>query len=146
MTTSAGTGSEGFYNTDGTLQDGKVKALTRTYMQATQGVLKSMKFNTETSDFYALFKVDTSIQQPSIAYFSEYYYYQQGVDVSVYDYSGVRLSEQQGDFTLDLSQPNYVKVQVKNAAFDGHILSIQLTKKHLGGEGVPVEERKPLFF
>jgi len=45
-------------------------------MQATQGVLKSMKFNTETSDFYALFKVDTSIQQPSIAYFSEYYYYQ----------------------------------------------------------------------
>jgi hypothetical protein len=27
LTTSAGTGSEGFYNNDGTLQDGKVKAL-----------------------------------------------------------------------------------------------------------------------
>jgi endoglycosylceramidase len=35
LTTSAGTGSEGFYNSDGTLQDWKVKALTRSYLMAT---------------------------------------------------------------------------------------------------------------
>ena len=35
LTTSAGTGSEGFYNFDGTLQTKKVKALTRTYLQYT---------------------------------------------------------------------------------------------------------------
>ena len=31
LTTSAGTGSEGFWNQDGTLQDYKVKALARSY-------------------------------------------------------------------------------------------------------------------
>lgn len=35
LTTTAGTGSEGFYNKDGSLQDKKVKALSRTYMQRT---------------------------------------------------------------------------------------------------------------
>lgn len=38
LTTSAGTGSEGFYNADGSLQDWKVKALARSYLMATQGV------------------------------------------------------------------------------------------------------------
>lgn len=40
LTTSAGTGAEGFYNKDGTLQSWKVKALARTYFMATQGVPK----------------------------------------------------------------------------------------------------------
>jgi len=35
LTTSAGTGSEGFYNSDGTLQTNKVAALARIYLQAT---------------------------------------------------------------------------------------------------------------
>lgn len=34
LTTSAGTHSEGFYNFDGTLQQVKVKALSRTYVKA----------------------------------------------------------------------------------------------------------------
>lgn len=49
LTTSAGTGSEGFYNPDGTLQLKKVKSLARTYHTATQGTLLSMKFNPATS-------------------------------------------------------------------------------------------------
>lgn len=35
LTTTAGTGSEGFYDDDGTLQEDKMKALTRTYLQVT---------------------------------------------------------------------------------------------------------------
>lgn len=35
LTTSSGTGSEGFWNKDGTLQSWKVKALARTYLKAT---------------------------------------------------------------------------------------------------------------
>ena len=38
LTTSAGTGSEGFYDADGTLQEAKVKIMARTYFPATQGV------------------------------------------------------------------------------------------------------------
>lgn len=39
LTTSAGTGSEGFYNTDGSLQQHKVMAISRSYMPYTQGRL-----------------------------------------------------------------------------------------------------------
>ena len=35
LTTSAGTGSEGFYNKDGSLQSWKVKALARSYLMTT---------------------------------------------------------------------------------------------------------------
>jgi endoglycosylceramidase len=55
LTTSAGTGSEGFYNNDGSLQDEKVKALARSYLQATQGVIKTMKFYTTNRFFHAMF-------------------------------------------------------------------------------------------
>ena len=51
LTSTAFDQSEGFYNKDGTLQVGKVKALSRTYMQATQGILTSMSFSTQTSEF-----------------------------------------------------------------------------------------------
>jgi hypothetical protein len=45
LTTTAGTGSEGFYNDDGTLQVDKVTALSRPYVQYTQGTLKTMKYD-----------------------------------------------------------------------------------------------------
>jgi hypothetical protein len=50
-TTLPNTGAEGFFYANGTLQNTKLKALTRTYMQKTQGTLKHMKFYTDTSDF-----------------------------------------------------------------------------------------------
>ena len=53
LTTTAGTGSEGFYNDDGALQTEKIRALTRTYLPATQGTLLKLNFNTTTSIFNA---------------------------------------------------------------------------------------------
>ena len=70
LTTSAGTNSEGFYNTDGSLQSFKVKALARSYMQRTQGIPTKQSFNTETSEFTFEFTVDTSVKSPSIGFFS----------------------------------------------------------------------------
>lgn len=55
LTTSAGTGSEGFYNSDGTLQEWKVKALARTYLPFTQGVLTRQNFDTQSANFTAEF-------------------------------------------------------------------------------------------
>lgn len=49
ITTTAGTGSEGFYNPDGTLQIRKVKALSRTYVKHAQGTIKAMKFAAQDS-------------------------------------------------------------------------------------------------
>jgi endoglycosylceramidase len=85
LTTSAGTGSEGFYNNDGTLQEGKVKALTRTYLTSTQGILSSMQFSSETSNFEARFKLNTDIKAPSVLYYNKKYYYNQGLDIVLHN-------------------------------------------------------------
>merc|ERR1712166_683669 len=57
---SAGTGNEGFYNNDGSLQTWKVKALARSYMMATQGepALSGTTFNSDTSAFSATYTVN----------------------------------------------------------------------------------------
>jgi endoglycosylceramidase len=49
LTTSAGTGSEGFYDPDGSLQTWKVKALSRTYLMNTQGVPTHQEFDMDTA-------------------------------------------------------------------------------------------------
>ena len=53
------TGPEGFFNEDGSVQTKKVKALTRTYLQATQGTLLRMNFQNQTAFFTATFAVNT---------------------------------------------------------------------------------------
>jgi len=68
LTTTAGTGAEGFYNLDGSLQEKKVKALSRTYAQNTQGTLKKQFFNTSTSHFEIEFVYDHSIKAPTVVY------------------------------------------------------------------------------
>ncbi len=65
LTTSAGTGSEGFYNPDGTLQAWKVKAMARTYLMFTQGTPLLNKFNMDNSEFHAQFTVDVNITEPT---------------------------------------------------------------------------------
>lgn len=71
LTTSAGTGSEGFYNEDGTLQDWKVKALARTYLMYTQGVPTYFNFDTESGVFTASILVDTTIEEATVMYTSD---------------------------------------------------------------------------
>ena len=93
MTTSAGTGSEGFYNNDGTLQDGKVKALTRTYLTATQGTLKSMQFSTQTSSFEARYDVNTNIKLPTVLYYNQHYWYPNGIKFVLYNSNDLPLVE-----------------------------------------------------
>ena len=68
LTTSAGVGSEGFYEHDGSLQEWKVKALSRTYLMATQGVPTLQKFDMDTSDFTAEFTANTNVDAPTIIY------------------------------------------------------------------------------
>lgn len=129
LTTSAGTGSEGFYNNDGTLQDGKVKALARTYLQATQGTLKNMKFYTSNRFFRAQFFVDTSITEPTNVYYNTEYWYTEGVDIRVFDQAGNTLSEANGDYKLDLTTSQQAKITVVKSSLNGQLLSLQVTPK-----------------
>jgi len=61
LTTSAGDKSEGFYNKDGSIQHGKIKALTRTYVKQAQGTIASMNFDTDSGKFVAEVDIDTTI-------------------------------------------------------------------------------------
>jgi endoglycosylceramidase len=85
LTTSAGTGSEGFYSQDGEIIESKVKALTRTYLQYTQGELKSMSFDPATSNFEASFVLDIHNQDGTTIYYNTEYYYENGIDFSLAD-------------------------------------------------------------
>ena len=84
LTTVAGTGSEGFYNDDGTLQTYKVKALARSYMPYTQGSLSSIRFDPESSEFDAEFRYESGTQGvDTVAYLNAEFYYPDGLDIEI---------------------------------------------------------------
>ena len=112
LTTSAGSASEGFYNKDGSLQNQKVKALARTYMLATQGVPKSMNFETSNAEFTSVFTVNTSIKEPTVIYYSTEYWYPHGFDLIVSDATKNLIPET--DYTLDQTKDNYLQIIVTN--------------------------------
>jgi endoglycosylceramidase len=74
LTTSAGTGSEGFYNQDGSLQEWKAKALARSYPMFTQGVLKTLNFDTETASLDFTFTLDMKIKAPTVIFQNDEYW------------------------------------------------------------------------
>lgn len=71
LTTSAGSGSEGFYNKDGSIQGNKVKALGRTYVKYAQGTILKSKFATsdqgtmKAGQFVTEIKHDNTISAPT---------------------------------------------------------------------------------
>jgi len=93
LTTSAGDRSEGFYNFDGTLEAKKVQALARSYVQAAQGTIESMKFHLDQDGEFPVgtlvadVKVDTDITAPTIVHalqkHDELSWYPEGLTVEV---------------------------------------------------------------
>lgn len=81
--TTTGGAKEGLFNSDGTPQYDKVKALTRSYVQAFQGEGKSMRFDTNTGRFTTNYYLDTSIQAPTVIYLNEEYWYSNSYKVTV---------------------------------------------------------------
>jgi hypothetical protein len=118
LTTSAGVGSEGFYNHDGSLQEWKVKALSRTYLMSTQGVPTYQNFDMKTSNFSATFEVNSSINAPTVVYLNQKYYYPEGFNYTL---------SVPADF--DLSDSRYIKFQITDPTTNGSQVSIKITKK-----------------
>jgi len=150
LTTSAGTGSEGFYNRNGTLQRQKVLHLSRTYVQVAQGVVKAMKFRTgnyqpPASDdildipgsFSATITIDTDIQAPTVIHallqgpeeHPALSWYPNGVDVSV------RMVDMPGDVPPAGFKPitswdkNRLSILVNQAEFHGRDMFVTLVPK-----------------
>ena len=100
--TTTGSSTEGLFNKDGSVQTNKVKALTKTYLKATQGQVKSMKFDVETGFFTATYKLDSSITAPTELYFHSKYFYPQGYKLSVINYSRAPEVSQTSNNTLEI--------------------------------------------
>lgn len=75
ITTSAGTHSEGFYNKDGTLQIYKITELTRPYVRAAQGLIKSMKAGDDYNSFNASVLIDSQVEAPTEVYINTEYWF-----------------------------------------------------------------------
>ena len=121
LTTSAGTGSEGFWNQDGTLQDYKVKALARSYMPYTQGILDEMKFNTDTAVFYAQFTFNSTAAE-SVAYLNQEYWYISEPDVQVFVNGAELAAADLG--AVSSYDNNYYSFDLSTLAQDGDTVTI----------------------
>jgi hypothetical protein len=86
LTTAAGNRSEGFYNVDGSLQLDKIKAISRTYVQAAQGTILSQKFF-QNGTFTASIRYDPTSTQDTQIYVNNkgkgVMWYPNGVNVTV---------------------------------------------------------------
>merc|ERR1712232_1505398 len=60
ITTTAGTGSEGFYDAKG-IQVAKVRAAARTFVRHAQGTVRNMQFDSTHGHFRAEIEIDTAI-------------------------------------------------------------------------------------
>jgi len=123
LTTTASVGAEGFYNYDGSLQQWKVKALARTYLQNTQGQLTKLNFNTVTGTFNGEFIVNTEIAAPTVLYASKKYWYPHGKQVNLH-VDGEKLTEDQ--VQVDDSDKNYYKFQITDASLNGKTIKVHV--------------------
>ena len=125
LTTSAGTQSEGFYNSDGSLQEIKVKALSRTYLQATQGLIGTMRFNSEIGRFVANVQINTKINAPTILYYNQQYYYQNGYNLLLLGEDGKQVDDKY--FIIDETVKNFIKIlMTPEYSGEGNIAFIQI--------------------
>lgn len=122
LTTTAMTGNEGFYNEDGTLQEDKVKALTRTYVQAAQGTLQSVSFDSTSGSFVSSYLLDVSVIAPTVVFYSQDYWYEKGVAFTVK--AGGKELDGGNDFTIDYSERNYVKILFEDATFHNQTITV----------------------
>ena len=101
--TTSGNLVEGLYNQTGGLQVNKLRALSRTYIQAFQGTPELMRFDNNTGDFIAAFVLDPMIAGPTELYFNAAEYYPNGYFVTAATLQGVA-------GTIMPSSPNHLRI------------------------------------
>lgn len=122
-TTTAANNTEGIFNSDGTLQKYKEKALSRTYIQSYQGYPLSFSFNDESKEANAKFIFKKSIEEPSILYLNSELNYPNGYYLTISDDEGEAI-----DANVKEINENYVSIYV-NEKEDGIIVNIKLIAK-----------------
>ena len=122
-TTTAANNTEGIFNSDGTLQAYKEKALSRSYIQAYQGYPLSFNFNDETKEAKAQFQFKKEITEPSILYINSKLNYPNGYYLTVTNEEGENI-----DANVKEIDENYISIYV-NDEEDGIKVNIKLVPK-----------------
>ena len=121
-TTTAAENEEGIFNDDGSIQNIKEKALSRTYIQYYQGIPLEVNFNDDTSDFYAMFKYDKNIKEPSILYLNKDLNYKDGYDLKITDENGNKIED------CDLKEEdNYISFKINRNNEEDLIVKVTVT-------------------
>lgn len=94
-------------------------------MQFTQGELTKQKFVTETAGLYAEFKVNTSIQMPTVIYQNQEYWCGEVGCSCAYSEDSKALEAGSYEEVIDGQITNFT---VTDASYDGKIISVACTK------------------
>ena len=121
-TTTAAENQEGIFNPDGTIQEWKEKALTRTYVQYYQGQPLEVFFNDETAEFLVRFKYDGIIEEPSVLYFNKQLNYKNGYKLEITDDNENKIDEVVVD-----EKENYIYFKINRKSDEELIIKVTLT-------------------
>jgi endoglycosylceramidase len=102
FTTSCPDNKEGVFNQDGSYQEFKYKALTRTYVQAFQGKAIKMIYDKDQKILEVLFELDLSIEKPTEIYFNRVLNYPQGYEISH--------NQEELNMKIDENEENLIKL------------------------------------
>jgi endoglycosylceramidase len=116
ITTSATGGSESFYNTDGSLQNAKVKALARTYPMAIAGYPKHYVFFPVTGIFRLTYTANNAATAPTIIYVCTEFVYPKGYNVVINPSNYATWSK--------TSDPNRVQINHVSTIPNGTVLEV----------------------
>ena len=86
-----------------------------------------MNFDPDTSAFTFDYEVNCDIDYPSVGYFSEHFYYENGLSYTLATSDGTQLT-QPGDFTADFKD-NILSFKVTNKDHHNQTLTLNVTKK-----------------
>ena len=122
-TTTAAENEEGIFNSDGTIQNIKEKALSRTYIQYYQGLPLEVFYNDDTSEFLARFKYDGNINEPTVLYLNKDLNYKDGYDLNITDDDGNKI-----DFDIE-DKDNYISFKINKSKEEELIVKVNVSPK-----------------
>jgi hypothetical protein len=125
LTTTAGTGEEGFYEADGSLQHWKVKALARTYLQYSQGVPTKTEFSVKDHIYTAEIALNTDIEAPTVIYANGEYHYPTGHELEI-KVDDVALTDDQYTITGQEQESNYTNLTITDKSLNGKTLQLKV--------------------
>jgi endoglycosylceramidase len=126
FTTSCIDNKEGIFEKDGSIQEYKVKALSRSYVQAFQGSAISMKFDTFSKNLIFSFKLNKNVEHPTIIYLNKKLNYN----------DGYKLISSKAKGKIDNSDDNLLKIKYDaEDIINDEIVTVILSKKDFSFDG-----------